>query len=243
MTPDEDRIAQLYEAFNASDFDRCIAMMAPDVIWPDEAEDRLLVGVETVRDYFVSVTAPVRARYEPISLYTASTGQVVVLARQIITSATDGTLWSSLRVRHSFQLEHGLVTRLESQQNWTEPTFPGITTLLDRLHQAINARDVETALACYAPEARFQDRLEDQELIGHAAIRAHLKHLFETVRIKVSPFDYVLEADDRVCVRLQVEARSPEGGMWQDGTMTAWCRLQAGVIVDQDIDDSGEDPA
>lgn len=243
MSPDENRIAQLYAAFNARDFDRCIAMMTPGVIWPDEAEDRLLVGAEDVLDYFTRVTSPLRAQYEPISLFTAPAGEVVVLARQIITSASDGTLWSSTRVRHSFTLERGLVARLESRQNDTDLQFPGVTALIERLHRAINARDVEAVLACYAPDAHFQDRLEGRELEGHAAIRAHFERLFETVRVNLSPLTYALEPDDRVRVRLQVETRSPEGRMWQDGAITVWYRLQTGVIVEQDIDDSGEERA
>lgn len=243
MTADEDRIAQLYEAFNGRDFDLCIAMMARDVAWPDEAENRVLEGQEAVRDYFTNVTAPLRARYEPISLYTPQAGQVEVLARQVITSAADGTVWSSTRVRQRYTLRDQMITRMESQQDVAELTFPGIGALLHRLNDAINAGDIETLLTCYAPDAQFQDKLEGGEIRGRDAIRAHFQHLFETLRVSLSLVDYELEPDDRVRARLQVEARAPKGGLWQDGGVTIWYRLQGGVIVEQDVDDSGEDIA
>ena len=44
MTPDEDRITRLYDAFNRHDVDRCVGLMADGVTWPDEAVDGLWPG-------------------------------------------------------------------------------------------------------------------------------------------------------------------------------------------------------
>lgn len=240
MTPDEDRIARLYEAFNARDFDRWFTMMTPDVSWPDELENGRLEGLEAVRNYVLRLTAPVRGHYEPISLFTSAPHQVEVLSRQIITSAADGTVWSSTRARHRYTLRNGLVSRMESEQNYAEPSFPGIEQMLCRLVDAINARDVDAAVACYAPDARFTDMLEGGEIVGADAIRAYHKRLFETVGLTLSLLDYRLESDDRVRTRMLAETRSPHGGLWQDGPVVIWYRLYAGRITEQDVDDSGE---
>lgn len=241
MTPDEDRITRLYDAFNGRDFDRCVAMMASDVVWPDEAENALLEGRDAVRAYFVEITSPLRARHEIISLHTDPDGRVGVLSRQIISSAADGSEWSSTRVLHRYTLRDGLVTRMDPQQDCQDPTFPGVDALLQRLHQAINARDIEAVLTCYAPNARFADNLEGGEIEGVDGVRAHFEHLFETVRVEIAVLDHALQPDDRVRARLQVVTRGPGGGFWQNGAITVWYRLDRGLIVEQDVDDSGGD--
>lgn len=242
MTADEDRIARLYEAFNARDFDRCFAMMVPDVSWPDELENGRLEGLGAVRAYFSNLTAPLRAHYEPISLFTPAAHQVEVLSRQTITSAADGTVWSSTRARHCYTLRNGLVSRMESEQNYTEPTFAGVEQMLYRLVDAINARDVDAAVACYAPDARFHDMLEGGEISGAEAIETHHRHLFETVDVTLSLLDYRLESDDRVRASMLAETRGLNGGIWQDGPVVIWYRLYAGLITEQDVDDSGVCP-
>lgn len=241
MTPDEDRIAQLYEAFNTRAFDRVIAGLAPDVSWPDEVEDRRLEGVEAVRDYFEKATAPLRVRHHPIALFTPAPNQVEVLTRQTVVSALDGSLWSSLRVRHRFTMAKGLITRLDSEQAYAAQTFEGVERLLQRLCEAINVQDLDAILACYADDARFQDNLEDGYISGAPAIRRHFEHLFATMQVSLAMRDYVLEPDDRVRARLQVEARGAKGHLWQDGGVRVWYRLEAGRIIEQDIDDSGEE--
>ncbi|UAL08783.1 nuclear transport factor 2 family protein [Caulobacter segnis] len=242
MTPDEDRIAQLYDAYNGRAFDRCVAMLTDDVEWPNEVESGVIEGREAVRTYLTEVTAPLRAHYDLISLHTDARGRVSVLSRQAIASAVDGSLWSSTRVAHRFTLKDGQIARLEAEQDVQATTFPGIADLLTRLHGAINARDLDAIVACYAPTARFADTFESGEVLGLDGVRAHFEHLLDTVRLKLVVLDHALEPDDRVRARIQVETRGPAGGLWQDDTITVWYRLERGLIVEQDIDDSGRDP-
>jgi ketosteroid isomerase-like protein len=241
MTPDEDRIAQLFDAYNGRAFDRCVAMLTDDVEWPNEVESGVLKGREAVRTYFTDVTAPLRARYDLISLHTDAGGRVSTLSRQAIASAADGSLWSSTRVLHRFTLAGGHIARMEAEQDVQAVTFPGIADLLTRLHAAINARDLDAIVACYAPNARFADTFEDGEVQGLDGVRAHFEHLLDTVRLKLVVLGHALEPDDRVRARIQVETRGTGGGLWQDDTITVWYRLERGLVVEQDVDDSGRD--
>lgn len=241
MTPDEDRITRLYDAFNDRDFDRCVEMLATDVVWPDEVEDGLVRGREAVRIYFSETTAPLLAHYDVISLHTAADGRIEVLTRQTIASAADGSLWSSTRVLHRFIVRGGLIAGMESEQDTPATTFLGIDVLLSRLHAALTAGDLETIVACYAPTARFADNLEGGEIEGVEAIRAHFIHLLETVRLEIGVVDYEIEPDDRVRAHLHLVTRGPAGGLWQDDILTVWYRLENGLIVEQDVDDSGRD--
>ena len=154
MTADEARIAPLYAAFNAQAFDRVAAMLAPDVDWPDEAEGVPLHGRGVVAAYLDRVTRSLRVRYEPISLHTGPGGEVAVLCRQVVVSVADGSPWSSTRVLHRYVFRDGLIARLESEQDHRNTRFAGVDALLERVHAAINAGDLEGILACYAPNAR-----------------------------------------------------------------------------------------
>jgi ketosteroid isomerase-like protein len=48
-----DRIAALYDAFNARDIDTVIAQFAPDVDWPDAWHGGRVVGHDAVRAYWL----------------------------------------------------------------------------------------------------------------------------------------------------------------------------------------------
>jgi hypothetical protein len=234
-------VACLYDAFNARDFERFLAMLAPDVEWPDETEDRVLIGRDAVRVYALETTAPLIARYVPIAFHVEADGLISALARQVITSAADGSSWSSTRVLHRWTVRENLIARVEIEQDCQDLTFPGIDLMLAGLIATLNAADVDGALAYFSPQARFIDSFEGGLIEGPADLRAHLTHLFETIRIRMDLIDYALEPDDSVRTRVRVEARGPGGGLWQDDAITIWYRLERGLIVEQDIDDSGRD--
>lgn len=107
------------------------------------------------------------------------------------------------------------------------------------LYAAINARDLDATVACYAPDARFVDGLEGGMVEGADGIRAHFIHLFETIRVEIAIIDLTPLADGRLRARLHVVTRGPGGGLWQDAEVTACYRLDGGLIVEQDVDDSG----
>lgn len=114
---------------------------------------------------------------------------------------------------------------------------------IERLHAALNARDLDATVACFAPTARFADPLEGGEVHGLDGVRAHFTRLFDAVRLEISTLDYQVEPDGRLRARLQVVVRGRSGGLWQDGRITVWYRLDGGLIVEQEVDDSGRDGA
>lgn len=121
------------------------------------------------------------------------------------------------------------------------PPRTGDEDRIEALHAAINARDLDATVGCYAPDARFVDSLEGGVLEGHEAIRAHFVHLFETIRVELSTITLSRLPDGRLRARLHVETRGPAGGLWQDDAVTVWYRLAGGLIVEQELDDSGRD--
>lgn len=241
MSLDAFPIARLYDLFNARDLEGFLAMLTPDVEWPDEAEDRVLIGRDAIRVYALETTAPLIARYVPIAFHVEADGRIAALARQLIASAADGSLWSSTRVLHRWTVRENLVARVEIEQNHQDLTFPGIDAMLAGLLARLNAGDVEGALAYFAPDARFIDSFEGGVIESRDDLRAHFAHLFDTIRIRMDLIDYRIETDDRVRMRARVETRGPGGGLWQDDVILIWYRLERGLIVTQDVDDSGRD--
>lgn len=240
MTPDEDRIVQFYEAFNRRAFEHCFAMMAPGVSWRGEVDDRRLEGLDAVRGDFEDTAKALQVRWRPIAMYSPSAGRIEVLARETTISAADGSPRSSVRVRRRFTFAGALISSVEGRQDDQARTFEGVDRLLRQVCDAINTRNVAAIMDCYAADARFIDKLEDGYLNGTQEIRAHFEHLFATMQVTLTLLDYALEPDDRVRAHLQVEARGSSGRLWQDGGVTIWYRLEAGRIVEQDVDDSGE---
>lgn len=106
------------------------------------------------------------------------------------------------------------------------------------LHAAVNARDIDAITACYDPAARFVDGLEGGMLDGLEAIRAYFIRLLDTIRVVVALIDLDREPDGRLRALLQVEARGPHGGLWEDQTVSVSYRLERGLIVAQDVKDS-----
>jgi ketosteroid isomerase-like protein len=120
--------------------------------------------------------------------------------------------------------------------------FDTVEALLRRLHLALNARDLDAVVACYAPTARFVDNLDGGEVEGVEAVRGHFIRLFEAVRLDISLIDHALEPDGRVKARMHVVTRGLGGGLWQDGEITVRYRLEHGLIAEQDVDDHGRAP-
>lgn len=110
-----------------------------------------------------------------------------------------------------------------------------------QLLRAINARDLDATVSCYAADARFADPLEGGMLEGLDAIRAHFVHLFESVRVELTAIDLARQPDQRLRARLHIVTRGRGGGLWQDDVITVWYRLERGLIAEQDVDDSGRD--
>ncbi|KQV57728.1 MULTISPECIES: nuclear transport factor 2 family protein [unclassified Caulobacter] len=117
--------------------------------------------------------------------------------------------------------------------------FDTVEALLRRLHRALNARDLDAIVACYAPDARFADNLDGGVVEGLEAVRGHFIRLFEAVRLEISLLDHALEPDGRVKARIHVVTRGLGGGLWQDGEITVRYRLEHGLIAEQDVDDGG----
>jgi ketosteroid isomerase-like protein len=112
MSEDEMVLRSAYRAFNARDIEGAIALMRPEVDWPNAWEGGRVVGREAVRDYWRRQFAEISSTVEPEDFTREADGSIVVHVHQVVHDARTGELIADSRVRHRYELEDGLVVRM-----------------------------------------------------------------------------------------------------------------------------------
>lgn len=116
---DEQRLRQLYDAFNSRDIETALAAMTDDVDWPNAWEGGRVHGREGVRSYWTRQWAELDSWVEPVRVTARSDGRVAVDVRQ---GARDrvGAVVGVSRLLHVYELRDDLVARMDVE----EPTAP-----------------------------------------------------------------------------------------------------------------------
>jgi ketosteroid isomerase-like protein len=101
-----------YEAFNARDIEGALALMHPDVDWPNGMEGGRELGHEAVRAYWTRQFRLIDSHVEPVGFSEDEPGRVVVDVDQVVRKL-DGELLSEQRVQHVYTLRDGLIARMD----------------------------------------------------------------------------------------------------------------------------------
>jgi ketosteroid isomerase-like protein len=107
----EDLLRRAYAAFNARDIDRALAVMHPDVDWPNGMEGGRELGHDAVRAYWTRQFGLIDSHVEPESFEDVD-GKIVVEVHQVVRDL-DGALLSDQRVEHVHTLRDGLIARMD----------------------------------------------------------------------------------------------------------------------------------
>lgn len=100
-----------YRRFGNRDVEGLLAMMTPDVEWPDVANAVVLQGPEAVRPYWVAQFAVADPRLEPTDFLAAGDDVVAVVRQQVF--AHDGQpLTEATTVYHRYSFRGDLVSRM-----------------------------------------------------------------------------------------------------------------------------------
>jgi ketosteroid isomerase-like protein len=118
MSEDEMVLRSAYRAFNARDLEGAIALMRPEVDWPNAWEGGRVVGREAVRDYWRRQFAEISSTVEPEDFTREADGSITVHVHQVVHDAHTGELIADSRVRHRYELEDGLVVRMNVLEPW-----------------------------------------------------------------------------------------------------------------------------
>jgi hypothetical protein len=109
---EEQLLRQAYAAFNARDIDGALALMHPDVDWPNGMEGGREVGHEAVRAYWTRQFGLIDSHVEPVGFDVDDEGRIVVDVHQVVRDL-EGSVLSDGRVRHVYTLRDGLVSRMD----------------------------------------------------------------------------------------------------------------------------------
>jgi ketosteroid isomerase-like protein len=109
---EEQLLRRAYAAFNARDIDGALALMHPDVDWPNGMEGGREVGHDAVRAYWTRQFGLIDSHVEPVGFDVDDEGRIVVDVRQVVRDL-EGSVLSEGQVRHVYTLRDGLVSRME----------------------------------------------------------------------------------------------------------------------------------
>jgi len=112
MSNEIEMLRHIYAAFNRRDIDTVLAVMHPDVDWPNGWEGGRVYGRAAVRDYWTRQFQAVSANVEPQGFRTEEDGRIVVTVHQVVHDLT-GKLLSDSLIEHVYTLENGLIQKMD----------------------------------------------------------------------------------------------------------------------------------
>jgi ketosteroid isomerase-like protein len=111
----ESLLRRAYAAFTARDVEAVLALMHPDVDWPNAFEGGRVRGREEVRGYWQRQFAQISPHVTPLAFEERADGRVAVAVHQVVRSL-EGDVLSEGDVVHVYTLRDGLVERMDVEE-------------------------------------------------------------------------------------------------------------------------------
>ena len=108
-------LRRTYDGFNRRAIDSALAVMQPDVDWPNMIDNVRAVGHDAVREYWQRQFATIDPHVEPEQMRLEDDGRVVVDVHQVI-RLLDGSVRDDRMVQHVYTIRDGLVARMDIQE-------------------------------------------------------------------------------------------------------------------------------
>jgi ketosteroid isomerase-like protein len=112
MTATQAVLERTYAAFNARDIDTVLAVMHPEVIWPNGMEGGTVVGHAAVSAYWTRQWTQIDPRVEPRGFTEEGDGRTAVTVHQVVRDMA-GTVLKEATIEHVYAFENGLITSME----------------------------------------------------------------------------------------------------------------------------------
>jgi ketosteroid isomerase-like protein len=101
-----------YAAFNRREIETVLAMMHPDVDWPNGMEGGRVLGTAAVRDYWTRQFEVLDPHVEPKNFTTEADGRIAVDVHQVVHDKS-GKLLVDHMVQHVYDIRNGLIRSME----------------------------------------------------------------------------------------------------------------------------------
>jgi ketosteroid isomerase-like protein len=112
MSEHEQLLRRAYASFNARDIEGALALMHPDVDWPNGMEGGREHGHDAVRGYWTRQWTSVDPRVEPQRFREDDDCRIVVDVHQVVRDP-DGELIADQLVQHVYSVREGLIERMD----------------------------------------------------------------------------------------------------------------------------------
>ncbi|MBV8819147.1 MAG: nuclear transport factor 2 family protein [Acidobacteriaceae bacterium] len=109
-------ITRAYDGFNRRDIDSVLALMTPEVDWPNGMEGGRVRGHEEVRAYWVRQFAVLDPHVEPVSITAQPDGRVAVRVHQVVRDLSGHVVVDHF-VQHVYTLQDGLIAHMEIRES------------------------------------------------------------------------------------------------------------------------------
>ena len=108
-------IEEAYRAFNGRDLDAALAMMQPNVEWPNGMEGGTVYGHAGVRDYWTRQWNMIDPHVDPVAMDADGSGRVVVSVHQVVRDLNGKVLLDRM-VEHIYSFEDNLIRSMEIRE-------------------------------------------------------------------------------------------------------------------------------
>jgi hypothetical protein len=115
MRSKQELLTATYKAFNARDIDAVLAVLHPDVDWPNGMEGGRVHGRGNVREYWTRQWAMLDPHVEPTRIEDDENGRSVVDVHQVVRDLNGNILLDQM-VQHLYSIEDGLIERMDIQK-------------------------------------------------------------------------------------------------------------------------------
>ena len=115
MSENQEVLRKVYEAFNVRDIDACLAVMHPEVDWPNGWEGGRVHGHEGVREYWTRQWAAIDPSVEIAGSRTEEDGRIALQVHQVVRDL-EGKILVDGMVEHVYRIEDGLVRRMDIRE-------------------------------------------------------------------------------------------------------------------------------
>jgi RNA polymerase sigma-70 factor, ECF subfamily len=117
-TTSHDLLSSAYDAFNARDIDSVLAVMHPDVDWPNGWEGGWVHGHDAVRAYWTRQWQAIDPHVEAVEFDTDDSGRTVVTVHQVVRDLSGNVIADGM-VEHVYSIEGGSIRRMEIRESAT----------------------------------------------------------------------------------------------------------------------------
>jgi hypothetical protein len=111
----EELLRRSYDAFNSRNIDAAIALMQPDVNWPNMIQGTRARCHDEVRAYWKRQFEVIDTHVDPEKMTMQDDGRIVVDVHQVV-KQLDGSVRDDRMVQHVYTIRDGLVERMDVQQ-------------------------------------------------------------------------------------------------------------------------------